>query len=155
MKFFNTAGPVVAEDHYTLDPLSRVNFNGLVSLIHQKKYFVLHAPRQTGKTSMLLALMKRINSEQKYRCLYVNVEPAQAARERVEAALHSIVEELAESLDDHDPLESQLQVELRAMHKDAPVFSFLRMAITTCAKTLTKPLVLMIDEIDSLVGTHL
>jgi predicted AAA+ superfamily ATPase len=26
-------------------------------LIAQKKYFVLHAPRQTGKTSFLLALM--------------------------------------------------------------------------------------------------
>ena len=60
MRFFNTAGPVITEDHYVLDPLGRIDLDELMSLIKQKKYFVLHAPRQTGKTSMLLALMGKI-----------------------------------------------------------------------------------------------
>ncbi|MCI5146754.1 MAG: ATP-binding protein, partial [Candidatus Electrothrix sp. AR3] len=58
MKFFNTAGPVNCDDHYCLPPLERFDLDELLPLIDQKKYFILHAPRQTGKTSCLLALMK-------------------------------------------------------------------------------------------------
>ena len=155
MRFFNTAGPIKQSKHYCLDPLSRIDLNTVMSLISQEKYFVLHAPRQTGKTSTLLALMEKINREDDYRCLYVNVEPAQAARERVSEAVHSILEELAEALDDKDPSESSLQKDLRSMHLQAPTFSLLRMALTHCAKTLPKPLVLLLDEIDSLIGDTL
>ncbi|QTA80395.1 Uncharacterized protein dnl_26980 [Desulfonema limicola] len=45
MRFFNTAGPVVCEDHYCIDPLSRFNLEDVLELIDQKKYFVLHAPK--------------------------------------------------------------------------------------------------------------
>lgn len=48
-------------------------------LIREKKYFVLHAPRQTGKTTCLLALADHLNQEGKYACVYTNVETAQAA----------------------------------------------------------------------------
>jgi predicted AAA+ superfamily ATPase len=34
---------------------------------------LLHAPRQTGKTSCLLELMERLNAEGEYRALYVNL----------------------------------------------------------------------------------
>jgi hypothetical protein len=46
-KFFNTAGPVNPADHYCLPPLARIRREEILSLIDQKKYFVLHAPRQT------------------------------------------------------------------------------------------------------------
>ena len=55
MRFFNTAGPVRAEDHYVIPPLKRGNVKELLRLIEDKQYFVLHAPRQTGKTSALIA----------------------------------------------------------------------------------------------------
>ena len=55
MRFFNTAGPVRASLHYRIPPLSRVDLEEILTLIRQQKYFVLHAPRQTGKTSALLA----------------------------------------------------------------------------------------------------
>ena len=42
--------------HYTIDPLSRVDVDELLDLIRRERYFVLHAPRQTGKTSALIAL---------------------------------------------------------------------------------------------------
>ncbi len=80
MRFFNTAGPVNCEDHYCLPPLSRVNLDDILSLIGQKKYFVLHAPRQVGKTTLLLALRDYLNASGSYRCLYINVESAQAAQ---------------------------------------------------------------------------
>ena len=55
-RFFNTAGPNRPEVEYTINPLSRFDLNDIMALIQQGKYFVLHAPRQTGKTSCLLAL---------------------------------------------------------------------------------------------------
>ena len=48
MRFFNTAGPVRAEDHYVIPPLKRRKFAEILRLIRNKQYFVLHAPRQTG-----------------------------------------------------------------------------------------------------------
>jgi len=91
MRFFNTAGPVRCEKHYCFPPLARFNLDEILSLINQEKYFVLHAPRQTGKTSSLLALMEHLNQEGRYRCLYVNVEAAQAAREDVKAGMCAIL----------------------------------------------------------------
>ena len=81
MRFFNTEGPVVAADHYRIPPLERMNRDELLQLVRDKRYFVLHAPRQTGKTSALLALRHLLNSGAAgdYRCVYVNVEAAQAS----------------------------------------------------------------------------
>ena len=94
MRFFNTAGPVRTEDHYTLDILGRFNLQEMLMLIEQKKYFILHAPRQTGKTSMLLALSDYLNEEGKYYCIYTNVETAQANRENIDAGVRTIIEAL-------------------------------------------------------------
>ena len=49
MRFFNTEGPVRQEDHYAIPPLERSNIGEILNLIQHKRYFVLHAPRQTGK----------------------------------------------------------------------------------------------------------
>ena len=50
MRFFNTSGPVVADDHYCIPPLDRLNLSAVRRFVREKRYFVLHAPRQTGKT---------------------------------------------------------------------------------------------------------
>ena len=74
MREFNTEGPVVAEDHYCIPPLERIDLQQVLDLVRRKKYFVLHAPRQTGKTSALLALRDLLNSGEagEYRCVYAN-----------------------------------------------------------------------------------
>ena len=53
-KWFNTAGPCQPDIHYMLSPLARLP--QLEQLIAQRGYFVIHAPRQTGKTTAMLAL---------------------------------------------------------------------------------------------------
>ena len=78
MKFFNTAGPVNPEKHYYLN--HRLNEQELRCLIDQEKYFILHAPRQSGKTTSIINFVKMLNSEGKYEALYVNIEGGQAAR---------------------------------------------------------------------------
>ena len=95
MRFFNTSGPVVTADHYCIPPLERVNLAEIRRLIRDKRYFVLHAPRQTGKTSALLALRDLLNAEGIYRCVYVNVEGGQAMREDVEQVMRTILATLA------------------------------------------------------------
>ena len=87
MRFFNTAGPIKPERHYCIPPLERLNMDEVLALIRDEKYFVLHAPRQTGKTSALLALRDLLNAQDTYRCVYFNVESAQAMREDVEQAM--------------------------------------------------------------------
>lgn len=65
MRDFNTAGPVRPEDHYCVPPLDRVDLQDVLSLVRGKRYFVMHAPRQTGKTSVLLALRDLLNGGEK------------------------------------------------------------------------------------------
>ncbi|MEM6406763.1 MAG: ATP-binding protein, partial [Pseudomonadota bacterium] len=94
-RFFNNAGPSVPADHYMIDPLQRIDVTHIERLIRQKRYFVLHAPRQTGKTSCLMALMHHLNEQGRYRALYVNIERAQAAQNDVKEGIGSVAEAIA------------------------------------------------------------
>ena len=156
MRFFNTTGPIVAADHYCIPPLSRLDLSDLCRLIADKRYFVLHAPRQTGKTSALLALRDLLNSGEvgAYRCVYANVEAGQAAREDTERAMRAILDELAmwarTTLGDN-LLDSIWPDILARSGPDA----CLRQALSRWAEADPTPLVLLIDEIDALVGDTL
>ncbi|WP_437292012.1 hypothetical protein [Sorangium sp. So ce406] len=46
---FNTAGPCIPGEHYMLPPERRLG--RVLRLIEDRKYFTLHAGRQTGKTT--------------------------------------------------------------------------------------------------------
>lgn len=154
MREFNTEGPVVAEDHYHIPPLDRVNLAELRQLVDRKRYFVLHAPRQTGKTSALLALQARLNADGDYRCVYVNVEGATTAREDVDAAIRTVLNELAEAA--HDTLgDGFLADTWPAVLARGGGHSALRVALTRWARHSDKPLVLLVDEIDTLMGDSL
>ena len=48
-RFFNTAGPCDPEIHYMLPPEQRLP--RIRPLIDERAYFVVHAPRQSGKVS--------------------------------------------------------------------------------------------------------
>ena len=153
-KFFNTEGPMIAEDHYIIDPLTRFDLAEIERLIARKRYFILHAPRQVGKTSYLLALMDHLNTQGKVRCLYVNVEGAQAARENVADAMQAILNEFAVSASNHlsDDYPKEHNAEIL---KAAGPFSALRTLLSQWSVVSDLPLMLLIDEIDSLVGDTL
>ncbi|WP_295431524.1 hypothetical protein [uncultured Thiodictyon sp.] len=95
MRFFTTEGPVRPADNYCLPPLQRWDLDEVLGLIDQKKYFLLHAPRQTGKTSCLLALMEYLNQGVRYRAVYANLEVAQAYREQVDKGMGAVVEQIS------------------------------------------------------------
>jgi len=154
MRFFNTAGPVKSDKHYCLPPLDRFDTDEILTMIEQEKYFILHAPRQTGKTTYLLALMDYINKQDKYKCLYFNVESAQPARDNVKRAMRAILNELATSarLYLNDTYVSEIWHDI--LNKSGE-YSALNETITQWAESSPTPLVLLVDEIDSLIGDTL
>ena len=154
MRFFNTTGPVVAEDHYCIPPLERLDLNEVRRFIRDKRYFVLYAPRQTGKTSALLALRDLLNAEGDYRCVYVNVEGGQAAREDVEQVMRTILGELSSWARSTLSDEFLDEIWLDILAKYGP-HGALREALTRWSEATPKPLVLLIDEIDALIGDAL
>lgn len=80
--FSSLQGGVNPGRHYQLD---RVGLYELSLFIARKKYIVLHAPRRTGKTSVLPALRNSLNAGGKVRCLDANVESGQSAGNNVDA----------------------------------------------------------------------
>ena len=154
MRWFNTTGPVVAEEHYCIPPLERLDREEVLGLVRTKRYFVLHAPRQTGKTSTLLALRDLLNESGQYRCVYINVEAGQAAREDVETAMRTILDELGSRA--RSALRDDLPDTLwpRVLERSGP-HGALRSVLVRWSEADPKPLVLLIDEIDTLVGDTL
>ena len=154
MREFNTAGPVVAADHYLIPPLSRLDLDELLGLVRDKKYFVLHAPRQTGKTSALLALRDLLNGQGDYRCVYANVETGQSAREDVAEGMRAVLAELAFQASMTLGAGSLENIWPDALERVGP-HAALRQALARWCQADPKPLVLLIDEIDTLIGDTL
>ncbi|MCP5053049.1 MAG: ATP-binding protein, partial [bacterium] len=153
-RFFNTAGPIIEKMHYFIPPLSRVDLEEKLFLIDQAKYFILHAPRQTGKTTLLRSLMTYLNKEGKYTCLHVNIESAQAARGDVKAGMVSILDSLAERAEKHlgDPF---IKKNWRRILEESGEHNAFKNTLDAWCRNNKLPIVLLLDEIDSLVGDTL
>ena len=142
------------EDHYCIQPLRRVDTDEILMLIRQKKYFVLHAPRQTGKTSTLLAMADRLNGTGEYRCVYANFEAGQAAREDTGRAMRTLLGQLGSraGLALQDDFVARVKEELLGEFGPDGALSEV---LSRWSAAGSKPLVVLIDEIDSLVGDTL
>ena len=153
-KFFNTSGPTVPADHYHLDPLSRLDWPEIQQLIRTKRYFVLHAPRQTGKTSALLAMMKTLNAEGHFACAYANIEGAQAARGDETQGVPAICSAIAGSIELYLK-NSSVQAWLVQNRPLIAAQDLLSKMLRYWSETTPKPTVLLLDEVDALVGDTL
>ncbi|MCX5925118.1 MAG: AAA-like domain-containing protein [Candidatus Dependentiae bacterium] len=156
MKFFTTAGPIRPEKNYYVPLSTRLNEQELYQLIDQEKYFVLHAPRQTGKTSTILNLAQQLNSQGKYTALYVNVEGAQAARNDYTKGIYTILEEFLDQIKNQLPDQEHIISYIATLLEVKSITgATLKTMLSEWSKNSTKPIVLFIDEIDSLVGDTL
>ena len=155
MRFFSTAGPVRLDEHYAIPPLDRVDLCDLLDLIRRKQYFVLHAPRQTGKTSSLIALRDHLNSGAagNFRCVNFNVEGGSVGRDDVARGVRAILSQLAGrawQLGDTYPEAHWRQI----FETSGPEDALNNLLVNWCEANPT-PLVLLVDEIDALVGDTL
>lgn len=147
MRAFNTAGPILPDEHYHIPPLERFDLDGVLRLVDDKQYFVVYAPRQTGKTTALIALRDLLN-ERGYRCIQANLESAQTAPD-LEQAIRNVLTQLASraklTLDDDFPARTWPGV----IAESGPAAA-LQETLTRWAAESPEPLVLLLDEVDAL-----
>jgi type II secretory pathway predicted ATPase ExeA len=147
-RWFNTAGPCQDDIHYILPPTRRLPT--LERLIAQRSYFVLHAPRQVGKTTAMIALGQQLTASGKYSAAMVSVETGAAYSHDPNAAEQAILNEWQLSLKYWLPLE---------LHppnwQNLPPGNRIAQALSTWAETSPRPIVLFVDEIDALRGETL
>ncbi|WP_149977982.1 AAA-like domain-containing protein [Microcystis aeruginosa] len=144
-RWFNIAGPCSNDIHYMLSPTVRLP--DLEELIQQRSYFVLHAPRQTGKTTAMLSLAKQLTDTGNYAAVMVSVEVGSAFNHDPTAAELAILGTWYNTIEDSLPTE--LQPPAKQWQQEEPgsrIKAFLR----GWAKAINRPIVLFIDEIDSL-----
>lgn len=147
-RHFNTAGPCDPEVHYTLPPERRLP--GVRDVVDQRSYFVLHAPRQVGKTTSLITLAKTLTAEGRYTAVLVSMEAGAAFPDDVGAAETALLEAWRRRA------EAWLPAELRPPPwPDAAPGSRVAEALTVWARACPRPLVMFLDEIDALRDTVL
>ena len=147
-KFFNTAGACIPSDNYMVSVTH--SFANLKALIDDKRYFILHAPRQTGKTTLMLQLMEHLNQEGKYIALYVNIEVAQAWRNNIVKLNQTIINEFRIQI--KISLPSEYQPSSACFENVGDEFATF---VTQWCLELPKPLVVFMDEVDALIGDGL
>jgi hypothetical protein len=142
-RHFNTSGPCDPETHYMLPPLERVPT--IRERIDDRKYFILHAPRQTGKTTTLLTLAQELTREGRYVAAYVSMETGDPFPDRIDAAEDVMLAAWRAKT------ERWLPPALRPPPwPAAPEGLRIAAALRAWARAAPRPLVLFLDEIDAL-----
>lgn len=142
-RWFNIAGPCKPEKHYMLPATSRLP--DLSMLIEQESYFVVHAPRQTGKTTAMLALAEQLTATGRYAAVMVSVEVGSAFNHDPGAAELAILGTWRNTIEDYLPTELQPPTWIY----NAPG-QRIGENLRAWSRAINRPLVVFIDEIDSL-----
>ena len=127
-----------------LPPEERLVGAQLQRYIRDELYWVLHAPRQTGKTTFLQSWMREINAGDEAVACYVSVESCQGVSEPKYAipAICNAIKQYADSFDVPVPQENM----------DDPL-SVLQNILSNWSKLIApKPLIVLFDEVDVLTG---
>ncbi|NJO65541.1 MAG: AAA family ATPase, partial [Richelia sp. RM2_1_2] len=142
-RWFNIAGPCKADKHYMLPPTSRLP--DLSMLIEQESYFVVHAPRQTGKTTAMLALAQQLTATGRYTAVMLSAEVGSAFNNDPSAAELAILGAWRGAISIRLPQDLQ-----------PPTWVYeepgqrIQTSLQAWAQVSSRPLVIFIDEIDSL-----
>lgn len=106
-------------------------------LIDRRQYFVVHAPRQTGKTTTLVALARTLTAKGRYAAVYATCEAARALGDDYAEVQRLILAEFR-SRAEWDP-----PAELRPPPwPEATESQLLRTALEAWARACPRPLVL-------------
>jgi energy-coupling factor transporter ATP-binding protein EcfA2 len=142
---FNTTGPCIAGVHYMIPPERRLV--EVRPLVEEGLFFVIHAPRQSGKTTLLNTLARALNHEGKYTALAASVERLRRIADQALANREIIHLLHEESRSVHPAAEQAPDTAPFASTQSSGLFDFLRAWAIACPK----PIVLLLDEIDTLL----
>jgi hypothetical protein len=143
LRWFNTAGPCQSDIHYMLPPLQRLP--ELERLIEQRSYFVVHAPRQTGKSTAMLALAQQLTESGRYASVMLSVEVGSPFNASPSVAEETILDAWYDTARVYLPEALCPPADIQAK-PGRKIGAMLRQ----WAETSPRPLVVFIDEIDSL-----
>jgi len=142
-KIFNTAGHCKRDIHYMIDPIPR--FVNVDELIKAQKYFIIHAPRQSGKTTLLYELTDKLNKEGEYTALNVNIQAAGVPSFDVDEGLKTIISAIMLTAKERLPVDEQPDYQPNNTGR-----YLISETLNRWSKKNPKPIVLFIDEADSL-----
>ena len=131
-----------------LPPERRIH--DVLELIEGRRYFTLHAGRQTGKTTSLMWLEQHLNAGGRWRALWVDLETAREQPDPAKAS-RSILNNLDRAIEARHPtLARPDRAFIETLLTDPPtaVHGYLR----ALSALDPRPLVLLLDEADALVG---
>jgi hypothetical protein len=143
---FNIAGPNNPQIHYTLDPESRLP--GLRTLIEEQNYFVVHAPRQTGKTTLLDTMARKLTAEGRYTAILFSIEASRPFSKNVAEAVMAALDSLQRTASAFLPEPLRPPDDL-FQHVPNPSTGIAHV-LSEWAKRSSRPLVVFIDEIDAI-----
>ena len=151
MRKFNTTGPCFPDEHYMLPALDRLP--GIRELVAGGNYFVVHAPRQTGKTTALKALVREINEKGDMFAIYCTLETQQSASDPKvsNVAIRDLIADNAEMSPYYSPIPGA--PELRSDR--GGVGLAIRTVLQNLCRAVKKPVAVFFDEADCLVGDSL
>jgi hypothetical protein len=142
-KWFNTAGPCKADIHYILSATERLP--EIKQIIAQENYFVIHAPRQVGKTTAMLTLAQELTASGQYTAVMLSLEVGAAFSDDLGAAELAILGEWKQSIRYRLPKDLQPHEWL-----DAEAGSRIGTNLSNWAEQSSRPLIVFLDEIDAL-----
>jgi hypothetical protein len=119
---------------------------GVEELIDDEKYFVIHAARQSGKTTYLNDLADRLNASDKYYALYCSLEAAQYITD-LEKGIPSVIRCLKSAIK-YSNFPEREKFAVNADYDDYT--NILKDSLTDYCMLLDKPLVILFDEADCL-----
>jgi hypothetical protein len=131
-----------------LDPFRGIA-DELMDLIDNGQYFVIHAARQSGKTTLLKELVNRINAQGDYYAMYCSLEAVGTFTEP-EKGIPEIVGKIRNYIRHHNLSDG--------FAKDADYSragDVLNWSLVDYCRSLDKPLVIFFDEADCLGGETL
>lgn len=145
MHFFNTTGPCNPTDHYMLPATARLEELNIERLLAQKSYFILHAPRQTGKTTAILELSRQVTAAGNYISVVVSMETGAAFPNDIGMAEDAILSDWRQRIRFQLPKTLHPPV----WKTDAPPGQRVGDFLAEWALAAPLPLFILIDEIDA------
>ncbi len=154
---FNIAGPCIPGEHYMLPALDRMP--EIRRLVARRQYFVIHAPRQTGKTTAVRALVRELNAKGDMAAIYCTLEALQGMGDpdKTLPQLRGLLIRSAEAVGLMPPSDTGTGPAPQMVREEPPPWTATIVSDTLrmLCRRAGKPLVVFFDEADCLFGPTL
>ncbi len=144
MREFNTTGVCIPEKHYMADVSKKIK--AIEKMVEEGKYFTINKPRQSGKTTILYLLKKRLE-EKNYRVISITFEDFD---QDIFSSIDTFSKEFLLTIRDRFEFNGDSIFVKFIEDKVDSINNFkdLSRFITTMIRKSNKDIILMIDEVD-------